>query len=100
MGYGNGETGSVIDDFWLAGPLQISAIEQTRFLAKLAQDALPFPEDLQENVREIIQLEQWNNWRHPSGSAAGCQARWILMQVSQGGACVSRPRGHTRAETR
>jgi beta-lactamase class D len=52
----------VVDDFWLVGPLKISAVEQTQFLARLAQDALPFPKNLQEDAREVIRLEQGNNW--------------------------------------
>lgn len=56
--YGNMETGNVVDVFWLKGPLQISAIEQTDFLAHLAQDRLPFPPDIQGSVREIVQLER------------------------------------------
>jgi beta-lactamase class D len=62
MDFGNGEIGTVVDDFWLVGPLKINAVEQTRFLAKLAQDALSFPKDLQESVREVIRLEQGDNW--------------------------------------
>lgn len=58
MNYGNGETGSAVDDFWLVGPLKISAIEQTLFLARLAQETLPFPKDLQKTVCEIVRLEQ------------------------------------------
>ena len=56
--YGNTETGTVVDTFWLKGPLQISAIEQAKFLARLAQGTLPFPLDVQRSVREIVQLEQ------------------------------------------
>lgn len=62
MDFGNREVGAVVDDFWLVGPLAISAIEQTMFLAKLAQDALPFPEDVQRNVRELIRAEQGDSW--------------------------------------
>ena len=63
MNYGNKEIGDIVDRFWLAGPLQISAVEQTQFLAKLAQDALPFPQEFQQSVREIILLEQGANWK-------------------------------------
>lgn len=62
MDFGNGEIGGVVDDFWLIGPLKISAVEQTRFLAKLARGILPFPNDVQESVRKIIQLEQTDGW--------------------------------------
>lgn len=46
MDYGNGEIGTVVDDFWLVGPLTISAVEQAVFLAALAQNELPYPDDL------------------------------------------------------
>jgi len=62
MNYGNKEIGDSVDTFWLNGPLKISAIEQTRFLARLAQSALPFPEEFQRNVREIARLDKGSNW--------------------------------------
>ncbi|WP_232529358.1 penicillin-binding transpeptidase domain-containing protein [Methylomonas koyamae] len=52
-----------VDSFWLEGPLEISAIEQTRFLARLAQGKLPVHEDIQKSVREIVLLEQGKNWQ-------------------------------------
>jgi beta-lactamase class D len=63
MDYGNNEIGTTVDDFWLVGPLKISAVEQTQFLAKLARDALPFPQAFQESVREIVLSDQGSNWR-------------------------------------
>ena len=63
MDYGNTDIGATVDTFWLLGPLKISAVEQTQFLAKLAQDALPFPPDFQKSVREIVLLEQGTNWK-------------------------------------
>lgn len=60
--YGNNQIGTVIDQFWLTGPLKISATEQTRFLARLAQNQLPFPADTQETVREMIVFETTPNW--------------------------------------
>lgn len=60
--YGNGEIGSVVDRFWLEGPLMISAVEQAEFLARLAQDELPFPKQIQAKVRDIVQLEQNDHW--------------------------------------
>lgn len=62
LGYGNGETGTSIDTFWLNGPLKISAVEQTHFLAKLAHEILPFPRQIQKSVREIVLMEQGENW--------------------------------------
>ncbi len=60
--YGNNETGEAIDRFWLAGPLKISAVEQTRFLARLAQDRLPFPRDAMAAVREIAFIEKGDTY--------------------------------------
>jgi beta-lactamase class D len=62
IGYGNGDIGSVVDRFWLQGPLKISAIEQARFLARLAQGQLPFPAAAQEQVRDIVELERGEGW--------------------------------------
>jgi len=62
LDYGNMEIGNTVDRFWLDGPLRISAIEQTGFLARLAQGALPFPSDIQQTVREIVRVEQGDNW--------------------------------------
>ena len=63
MNYGNKEIGDTVDTFWLKGPLEISAIEQTQFLVKLAQGELPFPRACQKSVREIILLDQGENWK-------------------------------------
>ncbi|MEZ5457603.1 MAG: class D beta-lactamase [Lysobacteraceae bacterium] len=51
--YGNREIGDVVDQFWLRGPLQISAIEQTRFLTRLARRELPVTRSAQDAVVEI-----------------------------------------------
>lgn len=62
LGYGNAEIGDVIDMFWLVGPLKISAIEQTQFLAQLAQDRLPMPKTAMAQVREITQIDRGDGW--------------------------------------
>lgn len=58
LGYGNGETGEVIDRFWLDGPLEISAAEQTVFLAQLAAGTLLLSPEVQQSVRDILLLEE------------------------------------------
>ena len=58
LDYGNGDIGSVVDTFWLVGPLKISAIEQARFQARLAQDQLPFPKPAMASTREIMLTEK------------------------------------------
>lgn len=62
LNYGNAEIGTVIDKFWLKGPLKISPIEQVQFLAKLAKDELPFKKEHQAVVREITLLESGEGW--------------------------------------
>ena len=37
LDYGNCQTGNNVETFWLDGPLEISAIEEARFCAKLAR---------------------------------------------------------------
>lgn len=57
LGYGNQDAGTVVDRFWLDGPLRVSAMEQAQFLARLAQGRLPFSARSQAAVREIARLD-------------------------------------------
>ncbi len=58
LDYGNQQTGSVVEPFWLTGPLAVSAVEQVRFLARLAKSELPANIDTQAIVRDIVLVEQ------------------------------------------
>jgi beta-lactamase class D len=58
LGYGNADPGSVVDRFWLDGPLQISARDQVLWLRRLARHELPATVEHQKVVRDILQLEQ------------------------------------------
>jgi beta-lactamase class D len=62
LGYGNGEIGDVVDVFWLEGPLAISPVEQTLFLARLAHGKLPLPEKTQMQAQELLLMEQNDDW--------------------------------------
>ncbi|MGQ5522010.1 class D beta-lactamase [Chitinimonas sp. PSY-7] len=62
VGYGNGNIGKTIDRFWVDGSLEISAVAQSRFLARLAQGTLPFSKRTQTQTREILQLESTANY--------------------------------------
>jgi len=85
LGYGNGEVGGKVDEFWLHGPLRISAVEQTRFLARLARDRLPVPRAAQRGVREITLLERGENWelhgktgwQNAPGPGVGWWVGWV-----------------------
>lgn len=88
--YGNFEIGSEIDTFWLKGPLEISAIEQAKFLARLAQGTLPFPPDAQRAVREIVQLEHRDDrtlygktgWTTTPDPDLGWWVGWVTIEGS------------------
>lgn len=56
--YGDREIGAVVDRFWLDGPLEISAVEQTRFLSRLARLELPASKRNQRTVRDILKVEE------------------------------------------
>lgn len=62
LDYGNKDIGDVVDKFWLQGPLKISALEQSQFLARLARRQLPLPVSVQDSVSEIVRIEQGDNW--------------------------------------
>jgi beta-lactamase class D len=57
LDYGNRDPGTVVDRFWLDGPLRISAVEEARFNARLAQKALPASQRAQTLVHDIVRLE-------------------------------------------
>ncbi len=57
LAYGNREIGTAVDRFWLDGPLRISAVEQVRFIANLAQKRLDASERAQSIVRDILRIE-------------------------------------------
>ena len=58
LDYGNRRLGTVVDRFWLDGPLEISAVEQARYVARLARRQLPVSDRSQTIVRDILRLEQ------------------------------------------
>lgn len=61
--YGNTLIGDSIDQFWLDGSLQISAIEQVQFLYELERQHLPFKKEIQQTVIDIMQLESGEDWQ-------------------------------------
>lgn len=85
MGYGNTNIGTNVDRFWLDGPLRISAIEQTRFIARLAQGTLSYPESIQRAVRDIVLLESTGRyrlygktgWVNAPGQGVGWWVGWV-----------------------
>jgi beta-lactamase class D len=91
LGYGNMETGDVVDRFWLDGPLAISAIEQVEFLARLASGTLPVKREAMAAVQEITLLEKMDSytlhgktgWYWPDDNAQ--QIGWWVGWVQRDG---------------
>jgi beta-lactamase class D len=54
LGYGNADTSSGTDTFWLGGSLEVSPIEQVEFLDRLRRGALPVSDRAQSTVRELL----------------------------------------------
>lgn len=89
LDYGSREVGPEVTTFWLREPLQISALEQVRFLAALAQGRLPASERSQAAVRDILRLETRGDatlygktgWR----MAGEPQLGWWVGWVERGG---------------
>jgi beta-lactamase class D len=85
LGYGNEQIGSNVTTFWLRGPLAISAVEQTRFLSRLAHQRLPFPRRAQQQVAEITQVDSgpgWSlhaktGWQNAPGAGVGWWVGWV-----------------------
>lgn len=85
LNYGNGEIGSDVSTFWLRGPLAISAIEQTRFLSRLAHQSLPFPRQAQAQVAQITRVDGgpgWSlhaktGWQNGPGAGVGWWVGWM-----------------------
>ncbi|QKW33488.1 class D beta-lactamase [Actinomadura sp. NAK00032] len=85
LGYGNRQIGTVVDRFWLDGPLEISAVEQTRFMARLAAGRLPASREHQRTVRELIKQEETDGyalfaksgWQNAPDPGTGWWTGWV-----------------------
>ncbi|MGW2162124.1 class D beta-lactamase [Nonomuraea sp. NPDC001699] len=85
LGYGNQQTGTVVDRFWLDGPLKISAVEQTRFMERLAALRLPASRANQRAVQDLILMEKKNGytlyaksgWQNAPNPGTGWWTGWV-----------------------
>jgi len=85
--YGNREVGgaAVEDRFWLDGPLEISAVEQTAFLASLARSELPVDAQHQAALHDIAEVERGEDhvlfaksgWARGVEPASGWWVGWV-----------------------
>ena len=89
--YGNVEIGSTVDTFWLEGPLEISAIEQTLFLDALTRGRLPFSTRSIGLLREIMPSETLPGTRNEIFFKTGWSGKsepnviWIVGWVRRDG---------------
>ncbi len=58
VGYGNADIGSVVDRFWLDGPLKITPLQEAEFAYKLASNKLPFDANIQNQVKDMLLVDQ------------------------------------------
>lgn len=85
LDFGNQATGDALETFWLDGPLEISAVEQAQFVARLARQELPASSRAQGIVRDILRLEQKDGrtlygktgWRFSGTPQLGWWTGWI-----------------------
>ncbi|MEO5363516.1 MAG: class D beta-lactamase [Magnetococcus sp. DMHC-8] len=63
ISYGNADSGTGQDPYWLDGPLAISASEQIDFLHRLYGNKLPFALAHQRLVKDILLIEADRDWR-------------------------------------
>ncbi len=85
LDHGNRQPGTSVDTFWLDGPLEISAVEQAHFVARLAQQKLDASPRAQAITRDIIRLECSSSkllygktgWRFASNPNLGWWTGWV-----------------------
>ena len=90
LDYGNEDTGTIVDMFWLQGPLKISALEQAKFLARLAQERLVERRFGADYERVFGVLEMCRACRR-LGRAAVRHGKW----AARGSACSAEPEAAT-----
>lgn len=88
LDYGNGEIGSVVDRFWLQGPLAISAVEQVQFLDRLLRQTLPLRPAHVEALEAItLQAESADHALHYKtgwSTATRPQIGWVVGWLRRG----------------
>ena len=88
--YGNQQMGSVIDRFWLDGPLEITPRQSLNFIAKLSSNTLPFQPKVQQTVKEMLLIESHANFKLYGktgwGTAQPYDVGWLVgwIETSKG----------------
>ena len=87
MDYGNQHLGEQVDQFWLNGDLQISAVEQIAFLRKLHDYALPYQHKHVDILKAIMLVEQTNDYTlyaKTGWTGAALHVGWYVGYVEKG----------------
>ena len=71
LDYGNATIGEDVEQFWLDGSLEISALEQVAFLQKLYRNQLPFAVEHQRLVKDIMITEAGSDYKIRSKTGWG-----------------------------
>lgn len=69
--YGNQDISSGLDDFWLSGSLQISALEQVAFLRRIANDEVGLDAEVTSRLLKVMQAEKADQYTLYAKTGAG-----------------------------
>lgn len=83
--YGSRQVGESLSDFWLVGPLEISAAEQCRFLLRLATGRLPVDPEHLQTLRAMLATDAGDGvtvyaktgWTTAPDPGRGWWAGWV-----------------------
>ena len=81
VNYGNRNIEKKIDDFWLKGDLRITAKEQVAFIEKLIYNQLPFDDQIQEIVKEIMITDSTDTYTIHSKTGWAKKIGWNVGYV-------------------
>lgn len=93
VGYGNQAIGTQVDNFWLVGPLEITPVEEVKFVYALAHQQLPFDSLTQQQVKQMLLIEDRNGIKIYAKSGWGMdvnpQVGWWTGWVEQAGGQIT-----------
>lgn len=92
--FGNAEIGQQVDNFWLVGPLKITPEQEAEFAYQLATKQLPFSQQAQQDVHDMLLVETVN------GSKVYAKTGWgmdVQPQVGWYTGWVEQPNGKITA---
>lgn len=89
--FGNMDIGKKVDNFWLVGPLKVTPLQEVNFAHQLAYKTLPFQQQVQQQVQDMLLIEEINGYKVYAKSGWGMgvkpQVGWLTGWVKQ-------PNGH------